>query len=518
MECVTAAELPSIPPGPALPTPTSVPPAAAAPAPLIPTLPPLPTAPLATAPPAPITPAPTRASSRARGPRFEEVLAAAAALEEETVEEVRAAAASRAQREPEEVEEEMAVHRKQRSTYTLAQRQANLQHMPSASGPVSHDRRRRTVHQLIVGRLALTNIPTTTLVSATTSFLVPAKADQRDLLFLYDIASQNITVSDADLVSALNLRECTKEDLPPTMTVATTLSNHNHSTKLGTCHHSILHTICVFQRFRHHNSSTDSTGIRTQRSISTCAAKWSYGFLTPQIVASDIARYYIRSWPVPAENLWKIAFEWSAEDNEPPHAWTRLDLLPMAPAPASSCASGSASVPAPSSGSSSGPDSGAAASSSSVVPASISSSGLPICDTLGSSVVTSLQHMLSASGPVSHDRLRRNVEQTFAKAFKRLAPDTYAAGKAYEFVDGRLPGFAPPETREDRERALIALFRRKYLLNRQPGGFYSSYQPSGSGHSLLTNLNTSRFTNLNIQPAASPNKSIKHKASTYERV
>ncbi|TPX73006.1 hypothetical protein SpCBS45565_g00121 [Spizellomyces sp. 'palustris'] len=84
----------------------------------------------------------------------------------------------------------------------------------------------------------------------------------------------------------------------------------------------------------------------------------------------------------------------------------------------------------------------------------------------------------------------------FTTILERRFPDTYASGRTFEFPRATLDVFVSDQVRDDRERILVAFFGRESLLNQQPGGFYASYIPDITDHTLFETLRTqfwSRF-------------------------
>ncbi|KND03938.1 uncharacterized protein SPPG_01388 [Spizellomyces punctatus DAOM BR117] len=78
----------------------------------------------------------------------------------------------------------------------------------------------------------------------------------------------------------------------------------------------------------------------------------------------------------------------------------------------------------------------------------------------------------------------------FTTILERQFPDTYASGRTFEFPRATLDVFVSDQIRDDRERILIAFFGRESLLNQQPGGFYASYVPDITDHTLFETLKT----------------------------
>jgi hypothetical protein len=67
--------------------------------------------------------------------------------------------------------------------------------------------------------------------------------------------------------------------------------------------------------------------------------------------------------------------------------------------------------------------------------------------------------------------------------------------EVHELVDASYPDFPAPEqtVMDERERVLIALFHRNFVLNQQGGGHYPSYIPRAADHELFASIGTKFF-------------------------
>ncbi|KAI9104790.1 hypothetical protein DFS34DRAFT_663601 [Phlyctochytrium arcticum] len=98
-------------------------------------------------------------------------------------------------------------------------------------------------------------------------------------------------------------------------------------------------------------------------------------------------------------------------------------------------------------------------------------------------------------GRMRNDLAQRSsgLMHEFTTALNQVAADSYASGKVYEIPQVRLPCFAAPSIRDDRERILIAFFGHDALLNQQLGGFYPTCTPNADDHRLFQSLQTEFF-------------------------
>ncbi|KND00534.1 uncharacterized protein SPPG_04844 [Spizellomyces punctatus DAOM BR117] len=78
----------------------------------------------------------------------------------------------------------------------------------------------------------------------------------------------------------------------------------------------------------------------------------------------------------------------------------------------------------------------------------------------------------------------------FTTILERKFPDSCTAGRTFEFTKATLEAFAAPRLRDDRERFIIGFFGSDSLLNQQLGGYYGTYTPSSEDHTLFTSLET----------------------------
>ncbi|KAI9004584.1 hypothetical protein BC832DRAFT_614985 [Gaertneriomyces semiglobifer] len=176
--------------------------------------------------------------------------------------------------------------------------------------------------------------------------------------------------------------------------------------------------------------------------------------------------FYIRSWPITATDLAHIVATWEEDGITPPEAWNWLGTIQLATNP----------------------------------------------DT-----VFHIRYVGKCMAPTTphqrfiEDSISRNsgMLPEFLTALEQHAPDSYAAGRTYEIQAARLPSFASPEVRDDRERAIIAYFDKRTLLNQQSGGFYASYVPSIADHVLFTNLGTSFFTSFAQTLEVAPDEMVR---------
>ncbi|KND01262.1 uncharacterized protein SPPG_03074 [Spizellomyces punctatus DAOM BR117] len=169
------------------------------------------------------------------------------------------------------------------------------------------------------------------------------------------------------------------------------------------------------------------------------------------VAEPDVEYFYVRSWAIHATDLARLLASWEEEGIEPREAWQWLYAIQIA----ETCF---------------------------------------------------IRYVGKCRGPATpHKRYTTDLKQResgllhdFLEALQEIAPDSYASGKTFEFVEGRLGEIAEATIRDDRERAIIAFFDREKLLNRQHGGFYQSYIPSIDDYHLFKELNTDfirRFRN-----------------------
>ena len=90
---------------------------------------------------------------------------------------------------------------------------------------------------------------------------------------------------------------------------------------------------------------------------------------------------------------------------------------------------------------------------------------------------------------------KSGVLAEFLKEVVNTYPEVFDACECHELLDASYPDFPAPEQIriDERERIVIALFDRNFLLNQQGGGHYPSYIPRASDHTLFASIGTKFF-------------------------
>ncbi|KAJ3182576.1 hypothetical protein HDU85_002675 [Gaertneriomyces sp. JEL0708] len=84
----------------------------------------------------------------------------------------------------------------------------------------------------------------------------------------------------------------------------------------------------------------------------------------------------------------------------------------------------------------------------------------------------------------------------FTSMLEQHFPDSYAAGRTFQFVNATIDPYATDLAKDNRERAIIAFFNLDKLLNQQPGGVYASYVPLQNDAALFQRLGTRLWRNF----------------------
>ncbi|KAI9017006.1 hypothetical protein BC832DRAFT_617647 [Gaertneriomyces semiglobifer] len=164
--------------------------------------------------------------------------------------------------------------------------------------------------------------------------------------------------------------------------------------------------------------------------------------------------YYVRSWALTVEDLRAIITQWADQEAEIDEAWLWLGHVLLAPKDS-------------------------------------------ICY---------IRYVGMCDAPTTpYERFMVDMKQRengllndFLTALQQVCPDSYASGKTYEFVRGRVPAFASDKIKDDRERIIIAFFGLDSLLNRQPGGKFASYVPDIGDCTLFQKLGTRFFQHFGM--------------------
>ncbi|KAI8817104.1 uncharacterized protein EV422DRAFT_509318 [Fimicolochytrium jonesii] len=212
-------------------------------------------------------------------------------------------------------------------------------------------------------------------------------------------------------------------------------------------------------------------------------------------VVDGVELFYVRSWALSVRDLKQILLNWEEQDLNIPEAfeWMTKVLLEekrpvVALSPAGIGTSSSAGTTAAGSKRKTDEDEDVQ-----VLEVEL--------DGGKKEKVLSVRYVGKCTAPVTpHERFvadqvgrKSGLLNEFLNALEEVCPDTYAAGKTYEFPRGRLDEYVSEYSRDDRERSVIAFFNRSTLLNRQPGGFYSSYTPDSSDVATFVALKTDFF-------------------------
>jgi hypothetical protein len=116
---------------------------------------------------------------------------------------------------------------------------------------------------------------------------------------------------------------------------------------------------------------------------------------------------------------------------------------------------------------------------------------------LGQEGIVTISYVGTVAGPRRPiDRYEEDIKSRtggvlaeFITAVEFLYPEVVEAAEVYLIKDASLD-FLAQVNADDVERMLIQFFGHGSLLNRQRGGFYSTYVPSADDTNAFTNLNT----------------------------
>ncbi|KAI9099983.1 hypothetical protein DFS34DRAFT_678955 [Phlyctochytrium arcticum] len=249
-----------------------------------------------------------------------------------------------------------------------------------------------TIQTTILTRLRAGNIDTSHISAASLGFLTAGLQEDADTLdTIMELLTNHMDVTDEDMMKALQLQESTVED-----------------------------AMEAIKDVDHHGREL----------------------------------YYVRSWPVLVEDLYRLIAEWQEEELNPDEVYHWLSpyiLLPKDKRATRTC---------------------------------------------------HIRYVGKCTYPsVPFTRFEADLKQRtsgllqhFTTILEREFPDSYVSGRTFQFSRATLDAFCSPRLADDRERIIIGFFGVESLLNQQSGGYYASYVPNIRDHTLFSLLKTNFFT------------------------